>query len=100
MFVCFFIFFRFLLLFCISFADYDERVLPSIVNEVTKAVVAKYNASELLTKREVWSVPHLSCWDMICLFKDYGTVGYFALGFAVSCRGMSTYFGVLSARFC
>ncbi|CAM9154255.1 unnamed protein product, partial [Chrysoparadoxa australica] len=32
--------------------DYDERVLPSIVNEVTKAVVAKYNASELLTKRE------------------------------------------------
>lgn len=36
-------------------ADYDERVLPSIVNEVTKAVVAKYNASELLTKREVWN---------------------------------------------
>jgi regulator of protease activity HflC (stomatin/prohibitin superfamily) len=32
--------------------DYDERVLPSIVNEVTKAVVAKYNAAELLTKRE------------------------------------------------
>lgn len=32
--------------------DYDERVLPSIVNEVTKAIVAQYNASELLTKRE------------------------------------------------
>eukprot|EP01041_Mallomonas_annulata_P003420 gene3420-6784_t len=32
--------------------DYDERVLPSIVNEVTKAVVAQYNASELLTKRD------------------------------------------------
>eukprot|EP00953_Heterococcus_sp_UTEX-ZZ885_P002937 2114-Heterococcus_DN1.PRE.4 len=32
--------------------DFDERVLPSIVNEVTKAVVAKYNAAELLTKRE------------------------------------------------
>lgn len=32
--------------------DFDERVLPSIVNEVTKAVVARYNASELLTKRE------------------------------------------------
>lgn len=32
--------------------EYDERVLPSIVNEVTKAVVAKYIASELLTKRE------------------------------------------------
>ena len=32
--------------------NYDERVLPSIVNEVTKAVVARYNASELLTKRD------------------------------------------------
>lgn len=32
--------------------DYDERVLPSIVNEITKAVVAQYNASELLTKRD------------------------------------------------
>ena len=36
-------------------SDYDERVLPSIVNEVTKAVVAQYNASELLTKRDVVS---------------------------------------------
>ena len=36
-------------------ADYEQRVLPSIVNEVTKAVVAQYNASELLTKREVVS---------------------------------------------
>lgn len=35
--------------------DFDERVLPSIVNEVTKAVVAQYNASELLTKRDVVS---------------------------------------------
>lgn len=35
--------------------DYDERVLPSIVNEVSKAVVAKYNAAELLTKRELVS---------------------------------------------
>ncbi|KAG5188128.1 prohibitin-2-like protein [Tribonema minus] len=32
--------------------NYDDRVLPSIINEVLKAVVAKYNASELLTKRE------------------------------------------------
>lgn len=31
--------------------DYDARVLPSIVNEVTKAVIAQYIASELLTKR-------------------------------------------------
>ena len=27
-------------------------MLPSIVNEVTKAVVAQYNAAELLTKRD------------------------------------------------
>jgi prohibitin 1 len=31
--------------------DYDERVLPSIGNEVLKAVVAQYNAEELLSKR-------------------------------------------------
>ncbi len=30
-------------------------MLPSIVNEVTKAVVAQYNASELLTKRDLVS---------------------------------------------
>lgn len=35
--------------------DFDARVLPSIVNEVTKAVVAQYNASELLTKRDMVS---------------------------------------------
>jgi len=34
---------------------YDERVLPSIMNECAKAVVAKYNASELLTKRNLVS---------------------------------------------
>jgi prohibitin 1 len=32
--------------------NYDERVLPSIVNEVLKAVVAQYNADQLLTQRE------------------------------------------------
>jgi len=32
--------------------DYDERVLPSIVNEVLKGVVAQYNAIELIVKRE------------------------------------------------
>merc|ERR1719171_559495 len=35
--------------------DYDERVLPSIGNEVLKAVVAQYNAESLITKREVVS---------------------------------------------
>lgn len=32
--------------------DYDGRVLPSVVNEVLRSVVAKYNAQSLLTKRE------------------------------------------------
>ncbi len=32
--------------------NYDERILPSLMNECAKAVVARYNASELLTKRD------------------------------------------------
>tara|TARA_B110000208_G_C11767322_1_gene429138 strand:- start:83 stop:895 length:813 start_codon:yes stop_codon:yes gene_type:complete len=32
--------------------DYNNRVLPSIVNEVLKNVVSKYNAVELLTQRD------------------------------------------------
>merc|ERR1711862_642405 len=32
--------------------DYDERVLPSIANEVLKATIAQYNAEQLLTQRE------------------------------------------------
>jgi len=31
--------------------NYDERILPSIMNECAKAVVARFNANELLTKR-------------------------------------------------
>ncbi|CDF39591.1 prohibitin [Chondrus crispus] len=35
--------------------DWDERVLPSIANEVLKAIVAQYNAEQLLTQREAVS---------------------------------------------
>lgn len=33
--------------------DYDERVLPSIGNEILKSIVAQFDAAELITQREV-----------------------------------------------
>jgi len=35
--------------------DYDDRVLPSLGNEILKAVVAQYDAGELITQREMVS---------------------------------------------
>lgn len=35
--------------------DYDERILPSITNEVLKAVVAQFDAGEMITQREIVS---------------------------------------------
>jgi prohibitin 1 len=36
--------------------DYDDRILPSIGNEILKATVAQYDAAELITQREVVSM--------------------------------------------
>ena len=41
--------------------DYDERVLPSIGNEVLKAIVAQFDAAELITQREVVSSRSQPC---------------------------------------
>lgn len=32
--------------------DFDGRVLPSVVNEVLRSVVARYNAAQLANQRE------------------------------------------------
>jgi hypothetical protein len=41
--------------------DYDERVLPSIGNEVLKSIVAQFDAAELITQREVVCFCHVVC---------------------------------------
>jgi hypothetical protein len=52
--------------------DYDERVLPSIGNEVLKSIVAQFDAAELITQREVVSA---TCLSMSCREPDTVCVG-------------------------
>ncbi|CAG9461678.1 unnamed protein product [Pedinophyceae sp. YPF-701] len=65
--------------------DWDERVLPSIVNEVLKATVAQYTAEQLLTMRDAVSRQireslrsravdfHITLEDVAITHLSYGT---------------------------
>ena len=51
--------------------DYEERVLPSIGNEVLKAVVAQFDASELITQREIVTRIAFCRYDISHFYRRY-----------------------------
>lgn len=53
--------------------DYDERVLPSITTEVLKAVVAQFDAGELITQREVSSAQNTFIYCAMCTKNAFPT---------------------------
>jgi len=53
-------------------SDYDDRVLPSITNEVLKAVVAEFDAGELITQREL--VSHRVHQELTSRAQQFGIV--------------------------
>ncbi|MFS7954271.1 putative prohibitin, Band 7 domain, Band 7/SPFH domain superfamily [Helianthus anomalus] len=64
--------------------EYDEKVLPSIGNEVLKAVVAQFNADQLLTER-----PYVSALVRDSLIRRYACLFVCVSGFFRSGGGSS-----------
>jgi len=64
--------------------DYDDRVLPSITNEVLKAIVAQFDAGELITQREIVS----SRIDAVRTNSPLFWLTYYRLGVDEACRAV------------